>query len=101
MNISPIGLGRPNFTLNVIERIWLIMKAGWFNNYVCRNVDQHIERLDKAILASFITDPAPMYYTLSYLDFPTYSHPRANKDMVFNYCFMINTARSNHDMAAN
>jgi len=36
--------------LNVIERIWLIMKARWFNNYVCRNIDQLIERLDKAIL---------------------------------------------------
>jgi transposase len=36
--------------LNVIERIWLIMKARWFNNYVCRNVDQLIKRLDKAIL---------------------------------------------------
>ena len=26
------------------------MKAGWFNNYVCRNVDQLIDRLDQAIL---------------------------------------------------
>jgi hypothetical protein len=25
------------------------MKARWFNNYVCRNVDQLIERLDLAI----------------------------------------------------
>lgn len=36
--------------LNPIERIWLIMKAKWFNNYVCRNVDQLIDRLDQAIL---------------------------------------------------
>jgi len=36
--------------LNVIERIWLVMKARWFNNYVCRNVHQLIERLDQAIL---------------------------------------------------
>lgn len=38
----------PDF--NPIERIWLIMKARWFNNYVCRNVEQLIERLDRAIL---------------------------------------------------
>jgi transposase len=36
--------------LNPIERIWLIMKARWFNNYVCKNLDQLIERLDQAIL---------------------------------------------------
>jgi transposase len=36
--------------LNPIERIWLVMKATWFNNYVCRNLDQLIERLDQAIL---------------------------------------------------
>jgi len=38
----------PDF--NPIERIWLKMKARWFNNYVCRNVDQLIDRLDQAIL---------------------------------------------------
>jgi len=31
-----------------IEQIWLKMKARWFNNYVCRNVDQLIDRLDQA-----------------------------------------------------
>ncbi len=36
--------------LNPIERIWLVMKAAWFNNYLCRNLDQLIERLDRAIL---------------------------------------------------
>ncbi len=36
--------------LNPIERIWLIMKARWFNNYVCRNVDQLMDRFDQAIL---------------------------------------------------
>jgi transposase len=38
----------PDF--NPIERIWLVMKANWFNNYVCKNVDKLIERLDQAIL---------------------------------------------------
>jgi len=36
--------------LNPIERIWLVMKARWFNNYVCRTVDHLIDRLDQAIL---------------------------------------------------
>ena len=30
--------------LNPIERIWLVMKAQWFNNYICRNVDQLCHR---------------------------------------------------------
>jgi hypothetical protein len=38
----------PDF--NPIERIWNIMKANWFNNYVCKNVQQLIDRLDRAIL---------------------------------------------------
>lgn len=36
--------------LNPIERIWLVMKATWFNNYVCRTPAHLIERLDHAIL---------------------------------------------------
>ena len=36
--------------LNPIERIWLVMKARWFNNYVSKSVDRLIERLDQAIL---------------------------------------------------
>lgn len=36
--------------LNPIERIWLTMKARWFNNHVCKNEEQLIERLDPAIL---------------------------------------------------
>ncbi|MBE9543980.1 MAG: transposase [Proteobacteria bacterium] len=36
--------------LNPIERIWLTMKAGWFNNYVCKNEEKLLERLDQAIL---------------------------------------------------
>ncbi|MEJ2392870.1 MAG: IS630 family transposase [Gammaproteobacteria bacterium] len=34
--------------LNPIERIWLTMKARWFNNYVCKNEEQLLERLDQA-----------------------------------------------------
>lgn len=36
--------------LNPIERIWLTMKARWFNNHVCKNEEQLVERLDQAIL---------------------------------------------------
>jgi transposase len=35
---------------NPIERIWLTMKARWFNNHVCKNEEQLLERLDQAIL---------------------------------------------------
>ena len=38
----------PDF--NPIERIWLIMKARWFNNHVSKNLDALIDRLDQAIL---------------------------------------------------
>ena len=33
-----------------LERIWLTMKARWFNNHVCRDRPALIERLDQAIL---------------------------------------------------
>jgi hypothetical protein len=36
--------------LNPIERIWLTMKARWFNNYVCKTEEKLLERLDQAIL---------------------------------------------------
>lgn len=36
--------------LNPIERIWLTMKARWFNNYVCKNEEKLLECLDQAIL---------------------------------------------------
>lgn len=36
--------------LNPIERIWLTMKARWFNNHVCKNAEKLVERLDQAIL---------------------------------------------------
>ncbi len=36
--------------LNPIERIWLTMKAEWFNNHVSKTVENLLERLDQAIL---------------------------------------------------
>jgi transposase len=38
----------PDF--NPIERIWLTMKARWFNNHVCKNEEKLLERLVQAIL---------------------------------------------------
>jgi len=38
----------PDF--NPIERIWNTMKAKWFNNHVCRDARQLMDRLDQAIL---------------------------------------------------
>jgi transposase len=36
--------------LNPIERIWLKMKARWFNNHVCKNEEKLLDRLDQTIL---------------------------------------------------
>jgi transposase len=36
--------------LNPIERIWLTMKARWFNNHVGKNEEKLLERLDNVIL---------------------------------------------------
>lgn len=52
----------PDF--NPIERLWLTMKANWFNNYVCKNVDQLLERLDKALL-DVINNPKQTQKTTS------------------------------------
>jgi transposase len=41
---------RPEF--NPLERIWLTIKACWFNNHVCKNEKKLLERLDQAILAA-------------------------------------------------
>lgn len=47
---EPLYLPPYSPDLNPIERLWLVMKSRWFNNYVCRTVDLLIERLDQAIL---------------------------------------------------
>lgn len=51
--------------LNPIESIWLIMKARWFNNHVCRNREALIARLDKAIL-DVINTPHEVRKTTSF-----------------------------------
>jgi hypothetical protein len=36
--------------LNPIERLWLIIKAEWFSDFVAKTKDHLIERLDQALL---------------------------------------------------
>ena len=36
--------------LNAKKRIWLTIKAHWFNNHVWKNEEKLLERLDQAIL---------------------------------------------------
>jgi len=38
----------PDF--NPIERVWLVMKAKWFNNIHCKTVEELMDRMDLAIL---------------------------------------------------
>lgn len=47
---EPVFLPPYSPDLNSIERIWLVMKSRWFNNHVCRNRQELLERLDRAIL---------------------------------------------------
>jgi transposase len=47
---QPLNLPADSPDFNPIERLWQVMKARWFNNYVCRTVDQLLQRLDHAIL---------------------------------------------------
>ena len=47
---KPMYLPAYSPDLNPIERIWLTIKARWFNNYGFKNEEQLLERLDQAIL---------------------------------------------------
>jgi transposase len=47
---SPKYLPPYSTDLNPIEKIWLTMKARWFNNYVSKNEERLLERLYQAIL---------------------------------------------------
>ena len=47
---EPLFLPPYSPDLNPIERIWLTMKAKWFNNHVSKTVEKLLERLDHAIL---------------------------------------------------
>ena len=46
---EPVFLPPYSPDLNPIERIWLIMKAKWFNNHVCKNRNDLMDRLQDDI----------------------------------------------------
>ena len=61
-NWQPMYLPPYSPDLNPIERIWLTMKARWFNNHVCKNEQKLLELLDQAIL-DVIDNPAKTQQT--------------------------------------
>ncbi len=49
-NWQPMYLPPYSPDLNPLERIWLTMKARWFNNHIYKTEEKLLERLDQAIL---------------------------------------------------
>lgn len=47
---DPVFLPAYSPDLNPIERLWLVMKAEWFSDFVAKSSDHLIERLDQALL---------------------------------------------------
>ena len=47
---EPLFLPPYSPDLNPIERLWLLIKAEWFNGYISRSREQLIARLDQALL---------------------------------------------------
>jgi transposase len=47
---EPFYLPRYSPDLNPIERLWLLLKAEWFTNYVAKDQGQLISRIDQALL---------------------------------------------------
>lgn len=47
---EPLFLPPYSPDLNPIERLWLLIKAEWFSDFIAKDKDQLIERLDKALL---------------------------------------------------
>lgn len=56
-HIEPLFLPPYSPDLNPIESLWLVLKARWFTNHVCRNGQELLDRLDEA-LKSLLSDPA-------------------------------------------
>jgi transposase len=47
---EPLFLPPYSPDLNPIERLWLIIKAEWFTDFIAKNMEMLIDRLDKALL---------------------------------------------------
>lgn len=50
---EPVYLPPYSPDLNPIERLWLIIKANWFYDFIAKDIDQLIARIDKALLWAF------------------------------------------------
>jgi transposase len=59
---EPLYLPPYSPDLNPIERIWLIMKATWFNNIHCKDCEALIKRLDEALI-DLMKNPAQVAKT--------------------------------------
>jgi transposase len=49
-HFEPVYLPPYSPDLNPIERLWLLIKAEWFTDFIAKNREQLIERLDQALL---------------------------------------------------
>jgi len=47
---EPLFLPPYSPDLNPIERLWLLIKAEWFTDFIAKNLDSLMERLDQALL---------------------------------------------------
>jgi transposase len=61
-SFEPMYLPPYSPDLNPIERIWLVMKAKWFNNIHCKTVEELMDRMDVAIL-DLINNPLQVAQT--------------------------------------
>ena len=59
---EPLYLPPYSPDLNPIERLWLVLKANWFNNFYCKTVEELMNRMDQAIL-DLTNNPAKVAQT--------------------------------------
>ena len=59
-NIGATGTFLPPYSpdLNPIERLWLLIKAEWFTDFIAKTRDQLCERLDQALCWAMDRDTA-------------------------------------------
>lgn len=50
---EPVYLPPYSPDLNPIERLWLVLKANWFYDFIAKDIGQLMDRIDKALLWAF------------------------------------------------